>query len=432
MKYLSVRHPIFNNLAKELKKSGNEIYYISFSLSDLFYRNFNENYYVPKDLKNSEMGISKEELLSLDIRKFKYSKLYNEKIDEKEIVRLRKYAYLIEKYINEKKIGCVLIYNGSSTIEQILIYIAEKLRLQLLYLEEGYFRPYTITADTKGINYNSSIPRSKEFYDKLAIDEDKFEKFLLRAKYLEVKRPPFKDKIIKVLMKLTNSIGLFIGFKNEHKVNTLKEYLAREINLYKFKKMKTEDISLPSEYIFVPFQVHSDTQVLFHSPKIKDMHQLVENVVRELEIYNKKNRKDLKVIFKEHPMDIGRISYRDLYDKYSKNKNVIFLKKYDTKKLIKNSKLVITINSTVGIEALMNYKKVITLGNAFFNIEGLVTFCNQLNELNICIKRAIEENIDVSLINKFLYYLRFNYNLEGTWKYNNDLTIKNIIKKLEG
>ena len=161
------------------------------------------------------------------------------------------------------------------------------------------------------------------------------------------------------------------------------------------------------------------------------MYQLVENVISGLEKYNKKNGKDLKVIFKEHPMDIGKISYKNLYDKHSGNRNVIFLKKYDTKKLIKNSKLVITINSTVGIESLMNYKKVITLGNAFFNIEGVVTVCDQLNELNVCIKKAIEKKVDISLINKFLYYLRFDYNLEGTWKYNNDLTIKNIIKRLK-
>ena len=40
------------------------------------------------------------------------------------------------------------------------------------------------------------------------------------------------------------------------------------------------------------------------------------------------------------------------------------------KEVLKKAELVITLNSTVGIEALLYGKPVLTLGDAFYNIKG--------------------------------------------------------------
>ena len=81
----------------------------------------------------------------------------------------------------------------------------------------------------------------------------------------------------------------------------------------------------------------------------------------------------------------------------------------NTRELIKRSRLVVTINSTVGIESLLYYKPVITLGNAFYNIEGLTFPCQNIKELDLLIEKSINKKINKNLIDKFLFYLKFMY-----------------------
>ena len=73
----------------------------------------------------------------------------------------------------------------------------------------------------------------------------------------------------------------------------------------------------------------------------------------------------------------------------------------------------ITINSTVGIESLLYYKPVITLGNAFYNIDGIVYHADNFENLDILIEKALNAPVKQDLINKFLYYLKFHYQVDG-------------------
>ena len=429
MNYLMTRHPFFQVLAKEIRSNGENAFLISFSLSENFYKGFNEVCYLPYFLRNAtKYKITDEELLKLKIRKFKYAKIYGEKISSKYLEKLKKYLDLIDKYISSKEIDVVILYNGGSVIEQLMLYICRKNGIETFFLEEGYFRPYTITVDKKGINYDSSIPRDRDFYEKIKVLDFEKKIGIFGLKDISFKNMESENKFNKIGRKVLNTLGFFLNFKNEHKMNTIRGYLVQEYNVLKFKKMKNENIILPKNYIFVPFQVHSDTQILFNSAQIKSMEKLVEVIIRELDKYNKNSKEKLAVIFKEHPKDIGRINYKKLYKNYENKKEVIFLKKYDMNKLIKNSQIVITINSTVGIEALSQYKKVITLGKAFYNIEGIVEECVNFEKLNKLIDKNIGLEVNKDLIDKFLNYLRFKYNIEGYWGCNNRLTAKNIYR----
>ena len=76
---------------------------------------------------------------------------------------------------------------------------------------------------------------------------------------------------------------------------------------------------------------------------------------------------DINFVIKEHP------SYRrSVIGKVTPHANIHFANGHPTPELIANADAVVTLNSTVGIEALVLEKKVITLGLAAYNIEGLV------------------------------------------------------------
>ncbi|MBU8909558.1 capsular polysaccharide export protein, LipB/KpsS family, partial [Desertibacillus haloalkaliphilus] len=106
---------------------------------------------------------------------------------------------------------------------------------------------------------------------------------------------------------------------------------------------------------------------------------------------------------------------------------VIFVKKYNIHQLIEKALAVVTINSTVGIEALAHHKRVITLGQALYNIEGIASTCESLDELDTILKKVLNKPINTARIDKFLYYLRFSYQIEGTINYPSKVTANNVV-----
>jgi len=70
---------------------------------------------------------------------------------------------------------------------------------------------------------------------------------------------------------------------------------------------------------------------------------------------------------------------------------------------------VITINSTVGIESLLFHKKVIVLGDAFYNIEGITYEARDQKTLLEIIDTIEVLKLDTKLIGNFLKYLYNDY-----------------------
>jgi len=160
----------------------------------------------------------------------------------------------------------------------------------------------------------------------------------------------------------------------------------------------------------VPFQVHDDTQVLINSPWVPTMQKFYEALETSLPYLDS----DISFVIKEHPSD--KVTYPDLYNK---NERMLFANGNNTQALIENSCAVITLNSTVGVESLLLGKSVITLGNAFYNIEGVATHAFDQASLNNTVKNLANLERDDSLIQSFLFYLQENYLIEG-WSKNFD------------
>ncbi|MEN8194537.1 MAG: hypothetical protein ABFS12_17085, partial [Bacteroidota bacterium] len=158
---------------------------------------------------------------------------------------------------------------------------------------------------------------------------------------------------------------------------------------------------LPEKYIFVPFQVDYDTQVISHSHWIKDMRMLfgvIEKVSQNSEYH---------FVLKEHPS--SGVEYLDLYTRADLIPNVSFKNTYSTQELIEKSLAVITINSTVGMESLLFHKKVIVLGDAFYNIEGITYEARDQKALLEIIDTIKVLTLDTKLIDNFLKYLYNDY-----------------------
>ncbi len=260
----------------------------------------------------------------------------------------------------------VVIWNGMKQPNRTPYIVAQAAGKETMLFENGLL-PNTTVLDSKGVNAVNSLPRDPNFY--------------------------------------LNWQG-----KVEDADKTL---VARKA--HKNRKVSKAEITLPERYIFVPFQVPNDTQIVCHSPWVPDMesfYQSIENALTFLQ--QQADWKQVKFVIKEHP------SWpRSFVDLHNKNSDIIFANENNTQALIENSLAVITINSTVGIESLLLNKNVITLGNAFFNIDGLVYHCADQLQLNNTLLTIEQHSVNQELVNKFLNYMKVEYLLPQSW---NNLT----------
>ena len=271
------------------------------------------------------------------------------------------YKKEIKKY-NPKIIA---MWNGIKYPQFMLSDLAKEMNLKTLFFENG-FLPDTTQADCKGINALNSVIKNKNFYENL----DYYKKIL-------------PDKLI-----------------------------PRS----PVRKLKGNEIDLKRDYIFVPFQVNYDSQIIKFSP-IKSMQEFFNLINKIAPLFN------FDFIIKVHPSD------KTDYSNLKPSKNVLFATN-PTDELIKNSKAVITINSSVGIESLLFEKKVITLGKAFYNIEGIVKHTKNRNELIKILKNLDSWKIDTKLIKNFLGYLYYEYLIPKSWKNPNEEHFKKLINRI--
>ncbi|MDM5271269.1 hypothetical protein PGH07_03685 [Sulfurovum sp. zt1-1] len=250
----------------------------------------------------------------------------------------------------------LIVWNGKKFHQAIAVEIAKNLHIQPVFFENGVL-PNTTTMDFKGVNASNSVPRDISFFVHLQVKED--------------------------------------------------QQLPQTLQVRESKaKKKTFDTSLPERYIFIPFQVAYDTQIIQHSPWIKDMFELYD-IIEWLS-----TQINIPFVIKEHPSD--RVSdYTPLYTKA--NKNIIFSSQ-NTQELIENAACIITINSSVAMESLLFAKRVIVLGEAFFAINGIVKTAKSKEEIKTYLETMDMWLVDGKLIKRFLTYLYYDYLIPGDWR----------------
>lgn len=268
--------------------------------------------------------------------------------------------YLKFKYYfsrNTPKVIC--IWNGHRLPEMAIRAAAQEFDIRIAYFENGLI-PKSTTVDFSGVNAFSSIPRARAFYDRYFLENDCQS---LSDTRLLIRKP--------------------------HK-----------------RKLKAGGEEVAGRYVFVPFQVNFDSQVIINSPWLNSMEEFYSVLFSIIELIEE----GLTVIIKEHPSDPR--SYTELYNKHSRIKFV----SGDTETFIRNAEAVITLNSSVGIEAAMLEKKVIVLGNACYSIDGMMKVAQTAEELACAINDMRGWSPDIDIVRAFFTYLKKDYLLPGAWQ----------------
>ncbi|MGH8389138.1 MAG: capsular biosynthesis protein [Pseudomonas sp.] len=264
-------------------------------------------------------------------------------------------ALRAQALLDRERPDALVFWNGSHRYCRLLTALAPS-GCKTFFFENGLL-PDTTTVDPRGVNYLNAVPREASFY-------------------LNYPYPVPENQAAPVL-------------------------IPRQP-----RASGPAPIVLPEQFVFIPFQDDRDSQVRLFSPWVRNMREMFalgERLAKET---------GLTVVFKEHPS--SREKYPELHERT--HERLLFANGNATQQLIEASQFVITLNSTVGLESILLGKSVMTLGQAFFNIEGLVVHADNADQVVELARTFPHWPLDARLRRNFLHYLSEHYCIKGGWK----------------
>lgn len=322
--------------------------------------------------------------------------------------KVKSHNFLVfSKIPKNKTYDKVLFWNGANTPEKK--YFESLPETDCWYFENGYWQGATIQLNRKGVNAEAD-------YAKLLSRE------ILHFTYSEQSLPQVdfttieKQNISYMWYFLDRCRMLFTG-----DLKTLFESLS---NIYRGKRAtlrfaNTNTQEQPSgAFVFFPLQVNSDTQLVYNSP-----YDSIVQVIRLLQQNMVTNR---KIVIKTHPKE---------FEKYTipTDHRTEICHKINLDQAVLDSDFVVTINSSVGFQALEKHKKVLHLGDSFYeNFPGVVK-CNLLEDnLQEVVRRLEKMEVDWGRVDELMYHFRKNIFIEGNWQNVNSNVVNKICQRILG
>ncbi len=243
-------------------------------------------------------------------------------------------------------------------------------RLDAWVFELGYVRPNHVTLERERVNARSGLNRPVAFYRAL---------------------PPVRD-----LPSFNRSTGLrwrkwwkaptFVQhafcryriIRGPHKLQPRPSYLAAQVagllrkHLYRLSERSLQRRLFDgTPTILVPLQVSIDSQVSLGS-RYDGMEPFIEELIAS---FARHGRPGDRLAFKHHPRDRGYNHYgaliRRLAERHGLGERVLYFHDGALGPILRASRAVITINSTVGLQALYHGVPTRVMGQAFYDLPGL-------------------------------------------------------------
>lgn len=266
------------------------------------------------------------------------------------------------------------IWNGSDVIDKALMKYCQNNNIEPIYLEISNL-PNRLFIDGAGVNAASSLMQINNVNKLRSLQcstVENFETFL--EKFKRQKSGHYIPQQSNIMSKINYAFfvdylfSLILGYKIQSR--GLIEKLIRAFRRRRYQNINLgNNLDLHADYIFLPLQVSNDSQILLNSD--------ISNCDAIRYALEKAIEKKCKLYVKIHPAekDIDRITeYKNLQSELG-----FSLANNNTNELVINANQVITINSTVGLEAILLGKEVCFLGRTvfkFFDQKNIVLYVN--------------------------------------------------------
>lgn len=275
----------------------------------------------------------------------------------------------------ERGVDAVVLFGQMRPIHAVARQVAKSMGVQVFVFEEGYLRPDWVTVERRGVNALSLQPRLASFY---------------RDTHPPAFSPPRPTG--QGIWRLT-AIAAWYGLAywllrplygpvpHHRSMNPLREsalWLRGGLRhvMYAWRERgqlaELSGASMSRRWFLVPLQVTDDSQVRDHS-RFASVAEFIEEVV---ESFARHAPSDALLVLKHHPMDRAYSDYRHLVARLRRRHGLgarlRYLHDQHLPTLLHHARGVVTINSTVGLQALYHGVPVKTMADSVYQIPGLV------------------------------------------------------------
>lgn len=297
--------------------------------------------------------------------------------------RIENLARFIEIKFQQFQFTDIILFGDMRPVHIDAIALAKQYQAKIWVFEEGYIRPNWLTLETNGVNGNSFFPKNPDYYleqarqipsylDGLDTGYSPYIRLLHDINYNFARYSQYFRFRHYKLHRPQSPLVEYLGWAKQF-------YLQKTVGEYYANKVYHKLLKNNTAFFLFPLQLHYDAQIIHHSP----FNNIQEAITMVLESFAQHAGQEEVIVFKNHPLDIGLINYRAFIKTLQKElkleDRVIFIDGGHLPSLLSRCKGTITINSTVGVSALLHNSPVITLGNAIYNMQGL-TFQGSLDE----------------------------------------------------
>lgn len=277
--------------------------------------------------------------------------------------------------MKRQRIDAVVLFGQMRPIHCVAREVALELGVGVFVFEEGYLRPNYVTIERRGVNALSRLPRSAGFY---------------AEQHLPRQPPPQPTtQNIRRTALIAAAYGIaalalrpWFPHQTYHRsLNPVTEPLRWARSYLRHLRYQLSErgwharLTSPDQskrWFLVPLQVQSDSQITHHSP-YGSIEAFISDVMAS---FAEHAPGDVGLVIKHHPMDRAYSDYRRHIHREAQRLNlghrVVYLHDQHLPTLLDHTRGVITINSTVGLQALHHGAPVITLGEAVYSMPGLV------------------------------------------------------------
>ncbi len=285
----------------------------------------------------------------------------------------RNWPTYFDDFIVDNQVTDVILFGDCRPAHSSAHGMAKLRGLRVHVLEEGYIRPDFVTLEEGGVNGHSTMPRDPAWFraeaNRIGGDVE-----------LESVPSSFRRRANETIRHLWGTAveGPFFPFYRNHRpLNPAVEafgWMLRGLagRSERARSAKTMERVRDLPYFVAPLQLNSDYQLRVHSP-FGDMRAALRFMIKS---FAKAAPADTHLLVKRHPLDAGLTPWRRitqvLASSYGVADRVHYVSDADIVDVLNHAIGAVMVNSTVGTLALNFGIPIAVLGDAIYDLEGVV------------------------------------------------------------